>query len=390
MKKIALVISHPIQHFCPQYASLAKLPGIHLKVFFASSLGYKKYVDPNFKQEISWGNLRLEEFEHQFLDGGKSLPVGKELDAPGLETALTDFSPNLLIIHGYFQRLQRRAYRWGRRAGIPLAYTSDSERRHSLNPLKELIKYPYLWNLFKHIDYFFSVGDANESYYRHFGVPDEKMIRMHFSIDRQSYREAWPQRLELRSAVREKFGIPASEIVLSAVGKLVDWKRQRDIIAALKLLEARGLTATLFVIGSGKDQETLEKMGVELAHSRVIFPGFVKPEDLPGFYAASDIYVHPASIEPHSLAISEAIYMGCPVVLSDKCGSYGPDDDVQDGRNGFVFPCGNIEELARRLSSLITDASLRQQFSTRSHLLGEKFQERSHGGFIRDLLLKMK
>ena len=389
MKKIALIISHPIQHFCPQYVSLAALPDVRLKVFFASSMGYKKYVDKNFNEEISWGNLRLEEFDHQFLNNGESLPVDKDLDAPGLEQALADFDPDVLSLHGYFQKYQRRAYGWGLRHKIALAYTADSERRHRLSSLKEWIKYPYLWNYFRNIGYFFSVGDANEDYYRYYGVPDRKLIRMHFSIDLRCYREAWSRRDQLGSGVREEFGIQRSELVLCVVGKLVDWKKQVDIIESLKILEARGITTTLFVIGSGGLRETLERKAAELQHSRVIFPGFVKPEDLPGFYAASDIYVHPASLEPHSLAISEAIYMGCPVVLSDKCGSYGANDDVQDEKNGFVFTCGDIDDLANRLYKLATDAPRRQQFSAYSHLLGEKFQERSHGGFIRDLLLKI-
>ena len=60
--RVAIVVSHPIQHFCPQYVSFAKNKNIELKVFFASALGYKKYADANFKKEISWGNLQLEKF----------------------------------------------------------------------------------------------------------------------------------------------------------------------------------------------------------------------------------------------------------------------------------------------------------------------------------------
>ena len=43
--KIAIVVSHPIQHFCPQYVSFAKNKDIELKVFFGSALGHKKYTD---------------------------------------------------------------------------------------------------------------------------------------------------------------------------------------------------------------------------------------------------------------------------------------------------------------------------------------------------------
>ena len=59
-------------------------------------------------------------------------------------------------------------------------------------------------------------------------------------------------------------------------------------------------------------------------------------------YCAADVYVHCSDNEPHSLAITEAIYCGLPVVLSDRCGSYGPTDDVQPGINGFVYRCGDV------------------------------------------------
>lgn len=34
--KIAIVVSHPIQHFCPQYASFAKDDEIELKLFLSA------------------------------------------------------------------------------------------------------------------------------------------------------------------------------------------------------------------------------------------------------------------------------------------------------------------------------------------------------------------
>ena len=40
-----------------------KAGGVELKVFFASALGFKSYVDINFKKEISWSNLNLDKFK---------------------------------------------------------------------------------------------------------------------------------------------------------------------------------------------------------------------------------------------------------------------------------------------------------------------------------------
>ncbi len=139
LTKIAIVVSHPIQHFCPQYVSWAKNPGAHVKVFFGSALGSKKYLDENFKQEIAWSNLDLHLFDHIFLNGDNILPVDKQLDAPLLGEELAKFRPDLLITYGYFQKLQRRARKWALKQGVPIAYISDSERRHKESKMKGLL-----------------------------------------------------------------------------------------------------------------------------------------------------------------------------------------------------------------------------------------------------------
>ena len=145
--KIAVVVYHPIQHFCPQYASFANNNAINLKVFFASTLGYKKYFDPSFGQEISW-NLPLHNFNHEFLNGDSVIKVDKTIDAPKLDHALEGFAPDLLIVYGYFQKLQRRAKRWANKNGVPVAYISDSELRQKTNTIKEIFKFPFLKNYF--------------------------------------------------------------------------------------------------------------------------------------------------------------------------------------------------------------------------------------------------
>ena len=127
------------------------------------------------------------------------------------------------------------------------------------------------------------------------------------------------------------------------------------------------------------------KVKSQLLKSSVVhFTGFVSPEELVAYYAATDIYVHPASIEPHSIAISEAIYMGCPVVISDRCGSYGVSDDVQADRNGLVFPFGDYRAMTACIRSL-QDAYLRKKFSEHSHREALRFQKRSHDEVLGEL-----
>ena len=385
-KRIALIVSHPIQHFCPQYVSFATNKNVTFKVFFGSALGLKKYYDPNFKKEISWNNLNLDQFDHCFLNGELALPSDAKLDAPSLDNELKLFRPNLLIIYGYFQKLQRRAHRWALLNNVKLAYISDSELRHRRNRWKEFIKYFFIKNYFSKIDYFLSVGDANEEFYQHYGVDRNKLIRMHFPIDLPQFEVGFAERTSLRSQIRERYHINENQLVLSVVGKLVPWKNQDHIIDAMQVLEREGIYVCLFILGSGEMLETWRVKSELLKNSVVHFTGFVSPENLPAYYAATDIYVHPASIEPHSIAVSEAIYMGCPIVISDRCGSYGESDDVLEGKNGLVYEFGNIQKMANAIKRLIQIDNNRATFSQMSHQIGVKHQFISHFKSIEEIV----
>jgi glycosyltransferase involved in cell wall biosynthesis len=383
--RIAIVVSHPIQHFCPQYVSFARNQDVEFKVFFGSMLGYKKYYDPNFKMEVSWSDLNLDQFNHTFLNGDKILPSTSDLDAPTLDNSLVEFKPNLVIIYGYFQKLQRRAHHWAISNKVKLGYISDSELRHSRNKLRELIKYPFLRNFFSKIDYFLSVGNANEEFYAYYNVSSKHIVRMHFPINISLYEKKFLERKTLRDQVRLKLQISNDEFVISVVGKLVQWKNQDHIIDAIQILEKEGVTVHLLIIGSGEMMNQLRQKALSLKSSKVNFPGFVSPEDLPSYYAASDGYVHPASLEPHSIAISEAIYMGCPVILSDRCGSYGSSDDVQENRNGWVYKFGSISELAAKIKMLSASEKLRTDFGKHSIKISREFQKRSHFSMLKEL-----
>jgi len=388
--RVGIVISHPIQHFCPQYVSFAQNDHIELKVFFASTLGRRKFIDVDFNEEISWGNLNLDKFQHVFLNGDVLIQPDKHIDAPSLDQNLNDYQPDIIFIYGYFQKLQRRAKRWALQHRVKIAYISDSESRHQESLVKRNLKSIFLRYYFSRINFFLTVGNANEEYYKSYGVPESKIIRMHYPIDILEYINSYNQKEFLNKSIREQYNIDSNETVLTVVGKLVRWKNQDHIIEAMKLLETEGIYLTLFILGSGEMKETWECRSKELKRSKVYFPGFIKIEELPSYYAATDIYVHPASLEPHSVAISEAVMMGCPVILSNYCGSYGNTDDVQQEKNGYVFEFGNTWSLAQKIKYLCENEQIRKEFAKYSHNNAIQFQQKSHYGVIQELLERFK
>jgi len=106
--KLAIVVSHPIQHFCPQYSSWAKNTKLQIKVFFASSQGLNEYYDINFRKVVQWKNLILD-FDHEFLPCADDRAVEQKIDCPEIVVNLKEFNPDIVLVYGYIQPLQRRA-----------------------------------------------------------------------------------------------------------------------------------------------------------------------------------------------------------------------------------------------------------------------------------------
>lgn len=387
--RVAIVVSHPIQHFCPMYRSLASASFCEMNVFFASAAGLRKQWDPSFAMEISWEGLALE-FPHRFLNGGAVLPLGRHVDAADLDRALEDYDPDVVVLYGYSQPLQRRALRWGTRNSRIMLMISDSESRHRQSLSKRALKKLILPGIYRRVHGFLTVGDANEVHYQSHGVSADRLFRAPFPIDRDLFDAAFQVRSDLGRAFRSELNISESSVVCGIVGKFELRKRQLDLIEALRHLEGCETTLTALIIGAGKDEQTLRSAAATLKRHAVVFTGFVPPTILPKCYAAIDIYVHASSVEPHSLAISEAIYMGCPVILSDRCGSYGATDDVQPGRNGLVYPCGDVSALADRIRQLAESRRIRESFGAASRSIAVGSQVMAHGGGLAAALTALR
>lgn len=376
--RVAVVVSHPIQHFCPQYESWSRLEGVELKVYFASRHGLDAYHDASFGKVIKWEGLTLN-FAHVFLEGAGDRSVDGNIDSEEIEARLSNWRPDIVVVYGYGQPLQRRATAWAVRNGRRVAMVADSVLRSRRPWPKRAMKRIWLSRHLRAVDVFLTVGDANESYYRHYGASDRQFVRTSFPIDRDHFDRKLKDRDSVRRRLRTSLGVPPDHNVVLMVGKLVPSKRQRDLVRlSNELLAARG-DVTVILAGSGPDEPGLKAEARMIGPGGVIFAGFVNLNELVDYYAAADVYAHCAEIEAHSLAISEAIYAGLPVVISEKCGSYGPTDDVRPGLNGFIYACGSADDLSRSLLRLIEDRELRCAMGRESADIGRTNQMLAHG-----------
>lgn len=150
--------------------------------------------------------------------------------------------------------------------------------------------------------------------------------------------------------VRRALGLPDVPTI-GYVGRLDADKHVIEPIQALARLADLG-PAQLVVVGSGARRHVLEKVAADVGLTdRVHFLGFVPDAQLPQVYAAFDAFCMPGIAELQSIATLEALATGLPVVLAD---AVALPHLVQQGANGFLYPPGDIEELARSLRTILT------------------------------------
>ena len=354
--RLAIVVSHPIQHFTPFYRALAEESGVTSRVFFASRIGLERYHDAEMKADIAWSMNLTDGYDHEFLPGANRIkhvaPLAVNND--GVGAALDRFAPDSLLLYGYNLLTTLKALLWARRRGVPAIMTSDSELRSQRSGGKAALKAALIPLVLRQFRAFLTIGDNNEAYFRHYGVPASRLFRAPLTIDETVYRQARAERARLRSEFRAAHDLRLDDFVVLFVGKLVPRKRPADLLRAARRVDDSRLR--LVFAGDGELREGLE---AEARQSGVSarFLGFVNLDALPAVYAAADVLAHPSEADPHPLICSEGACVGLPLLLSDRVGALGATDIARPGVNALAFPCGDTGALGDALANLIDDPS---------------------------------
>jgi glycosyltransferase involved in cell wall biosynthesis len=89
----------------------------------------------------------------------------------------------------------------------------------------------------------------------------------------------------------------------------------------------------------------------------VHFLGRVSPDRVPSLLVNCDLHVTTSEKETRGLTILEAFAAGIPVLAPNKGGVI---ENIQDGRNGFLYHPGDRADFLQKLITLIRDRALRE------------------------------
>jgi L-malate glycosyltransferase len=131
------------------------------------------------------------------------------------------------------------------------------------------------------------------------------------------------------------------------------------LLRAAALLRVSGRNFECRVVGDGSQRRELEKVTADLfLQERVTFTGTLPVEEVAGTLRRADIYVSCSHSDSTSVSLLEAMATGLLPVVTDIPGNR---EWIEHGRNGLLFPCGDVGKLTELLIQAMHDKELRQR-----------------------------
>ena len=154
---------------------------------------------------------------------------------------------------------------------------------------------------------------------------------------------------------RDSLGLPEGAVVGIVVGDLNENKNVETIIRALPLADSN---IHILICGFGPLEAALKKLAKDLdVDGRCHFLGF--RTDVKELYLASDMFIFASQREGLPRSTMEAMLAGLPCVVSRIRGNI---DLIDEYKGGSLFPPKDYQSLAKELTALTDDSSLRAKY----------------------------
>lgn len=355
MKKLAVIITHPIQYYAPVFKLLTERKKIKVKVFYTWEKGGAAF-DEGFGKEVEWDLPLLDGYEYEFVsNNGNKKRRFWDLKNPSLLKSIESWGANAILIFGwkYFSHLKAMRYFKGK---IPVFFRGDSTLLDEKRGIRFLVRRIWLTWLYKSIDIALYVGQNNKAYYLRHGVKEHHLFFAPHAIDNGRFERGVSH--EKLIALKKELNFEEETVLFVFAGKLEEKKNPLLLIEAVKQL--KGYNISLLIVGNGHlEKEVKEEISSD---SRIKHLPFQNQTVMPVVYRLADVFVLPSKGpgETWGLAVNEAMACGKPVIVSDKVGC--AIDLVQEGKTGYVFASANVEQLKDKLL-LCLDSEKRKEMA---------------------------
>ena len=158
----------------------------------------------------------------------------------------------------------------------------------------------------------------------------------------RGYDPSWFDTIE--PVTRESLRVSPDEFLVCSVGNLRKVKGIRFLIDSMKFLP-QDMKIRILLVGAGTNSDETRKMTSETGRPDIfILQGPVGFS--PSYMVPCDLYVQPSLSEGLGRAISEAMCLGKPVIVTDGGGA---KEFFAAGDNGFIVKRGSTEAIAEAI-----------------------------------------
>ncbi len=177
---------------------------------------------------------------------------------------------------------------------------------------------------------------------------------------------------------------PAGTITVAFVGRLLEYKGIRALVAAHEKLTLEGKDIRLLIAGlpdpTNRSSVTSNEIAGWTKQKNIVHLGYV--DDIRSLWGEAHIAALPSRVgEGMPLSLLEAAACGRPLIATDTPGCR---DLVRNGKNGILVPRDNVPALAAAIERLANDEELRHRYGVASRAIVEK--EYSSARVARDVV----
>ncbi|MBS2969693.1 glycosyltransferase family 4 protein [Metabacillus sp. KIGAM252] len=185
---------------------------------------------------------------------------------------------------------------------------------------------------------------------------DELIVCSNFMREEILFEEADSKKISVihNGAVpfqKNSLGNPFISPYIFSMGRFVPEKGFEDLITAFSKIKSEHPALKLIIAGEGPGKEKYEKLAESLeVHQDVIFPGFIKGDELNRYIQYAAVACIPSRYEPFGLAALEFMAAGKPIVVSD---AGGLPEMIVHNESGMIYKSSRIDDLKRSIQELL-------------------------------------
>ncbi len=290
----------------------------------------------------------IRHYNVRFPTSYKNLPHNAILTLEALydlRQTVKEFTPDLLHVHwrstGLFARL----------TGIPFITTLHTER------IPDSWRHRLLSRWGKHC-----IANSRQTardLVERFGLPEDAVSIIYYGLDDRYFKPPTPAE---RGQARRQLGLPDDAFVASMVARLHPDKAQDVLVRAIASLKREGCEVHAVFAGTSTNREMTEETLQSIAREEGVenLVHILGDSDSRIVYWASDLSVLSSRQEGFGLVSAEAQLCGLVPIRTLTAGA---EDQIEDGKTGFVVPVDDPAAIVTRINQLMRDDALRVEMS---------------------------